>query len=90
MNDAFDAKAPGSIKSIQRGVSTITGGSVAVSISRVDPNKTVLALLGFTTNTAVDSTGNPYIFLQDAQTLKIMRAATSVTESISWQLVEYN
>ena len=79
----------GGIKSIQRGVIVTTSLSTApVTISSVDPAKSILSVLGQTANPT--SLTFSTITLTYATTITATTSQNSVNaSSIGWQLVEY-
>ncbi len=86
--DAFDARPQaGTIKSIQRGVSS-GNSTVSVNISPVNPSKSVLSFLGGNTNNTALG-GLPYITLTGATVLTVTGGSTNGASYVSWQVVEY-
>jgi hypothetical protein len=84
----------GKIKSIQRGVFSITGtnSTASVTISAVDTSKAILTSLGSSGNGgASDASTLCYLELVDATTVRATRnqSAVSGTSRISYQVVEY-
>ena len=83
----------GGIKSVQRGKSTLatSAQSWTVTISAVDPAKTELRLLGYTTAPADPQVWPSRIELTNATTITVTRAASSAGPStVSWELTEHN
>ena len=84
--------AGGSIKSIQRGVITMSSGSSATAtVSSVDTAKSILHFLGNTTSSSGGSEGlHARLTLTNATTITATRGlSVSDTTAVSWQLVEY-
>ena len=80
----------GGIKSVQRGKSTLStdANSWTVTISAVNPAKTELRLLGYSTDPAV---WPPHIELTNATTITATRFVSSATHTtVSWELTEHN
>ena len=80
----------GGIKSIQRGVITISSGSTTntATITSVDTTKTELRVLGSNSNTN-DVTYLGYAVLPNATTITATRqAAPTFTTAVSWELTE--
>ena len=80
----------GGIKSIQRGVITISSGSTTntATITSVDTTKTELRVLGVGIN-ANDVTYLPYAVLTNATTITATRLASPTNVSyVSWELTE--
>ena len=93
MSNFSDFFGGGGIKSIQRGVSTLSTfvNSLAVTISAVDPAKTELRLLGYTTDPADSKVRLSRIELTNATTITVTRAEVSAGPStVSWELTEHN
>lgn len=88
---SFAGQRGGTIKSIQRGVATLThpATSVTVTITSVDPAYTELRLLG--TSVSSGSTALPArIRLASATTIVVDGVSlTGIPTSISWELTEY-
>jgi hypothetical protein len=86
--DAFDARPQaGSIKSIQRGVSS-GNGTLSVNISSVNTSKAVVSFLGG--NTAnTNLVDLPYITLTSATVLTVTGGTAGGASPASWQIVEY-
>lgn len=88
------------IKSIQRGTSSVAcGASLAVTVSAVDPDKSVLTINGGgeSYHSIWGSLGAPFAsgVLTDADTVTlrggvISYGANSANAVIDWQLVEYS
>jgi hypothetical protein len=86
---------PGVVKSVQRGVITITGTTTSgtATITAVDTGKATLNMRGFTDNVGTVGDGWVSIVLTNATTVTANRgngaAIGSVNSSISWEVVEY-
>ena len=90
MSNFSDFFGGGGIKSIQRGKSTVStfDNSWTVTISAVNPAKTELRLLGYTTD---PESWPPYIELTNATTITVTRAANATNSiTVSWELTEHN
>ncbi len=75
------------IKSIQRGVASISGAASGTStISSVDMTKTELRYLGFTT-TGTDNQSSPKVALTNSTTITATIGVTG-SASASWELTE--
>jgi hypothetical protein len=85
--DAFDARPPGSIKSIQRGVAS-GSSALSVNISPVNTSKAVVSSLGGNTANA-NLIGLPYIVLASATVLTVTGGSNNGASNVSWQIVEY-
>lgn len=82
----------GSIKSIQRGVISIDSGSISesITISEVNPNKSILYHLGNSTGFSGGANAFALLTLDDSTTITATSNYTSTTGvQISYQLVEY-
>ena len=98
LSQFFD-RSSGEIKSIQRGVITISANpTVTATISSVDTSKSILYLLGYSTatdNTLQDKGINrmAYLTLTDSTTITASGAVQPINYYgvlyVSWQLVEY-
>lgn len=81
----FSQFGGGAIKSMQRGVITLSGGAGTATVTSVDTAKSVLHHLGL--SSAASGSGNATLVLTDATTITAAFGATSGT--VSWQLVEF-
>jgi hypothetical protein len=82
---------PGSIKSIQRGVISLSGSSATATatITAVDTSKSLLNHLGTLVNTD-DARQITHLTFTNATTITATRSAsTSGTQEVSFQVVEY-
>lgn len=87
---------PGTIKSTQRGTSTIATGSNSTSVTlspAVNPAKTQVRLLGYTSNLGSSESANdkPYLSLASGSSLTINRAnggGGSPVITVSWEITE--
>ena len=87
----------GGIKSIQRGLISMTATSTATAtISPVNTSKSILYFLGNSTAPNSDTLSNSinrmaYLTLTDSTTITASGAPTSASSgmAVSWQLVEY-
>lgn len=81
------------IKSIQRGVVTTVGNaSMSVTIAAVNPAKTEVRFLGFSSNTsAAIHEGIAYVALANSTTITVAgaQAYNSGRSTVSWELTEY-
>lgn len=82
---------PGSIKLIQRGVLSISGGSTTgtATVTAVDTGKAILSLLGAETTTN-DVQQRPFLVLTNSTTITATRSITTGNQQVAWQLVEYH
>lgn len=80
----YGAAPSGGIKSIQRGVITLTGGAGTATISPVNTNKTELRHLGSQSGSA--GTGNGTLVLTNSTT--VTAASSYATGTVSWELTE--
>ena len=83
----------GGVKSVQRGKSILSASanSGTVTISAVDPAKTELRLLGYTTDSADPEAWPSRIELTNATTITVTRHVTGVSHTtVSWELTEHN
>lgn len=85
----------GGIKSIQRGVSTLTSiplvQSLNVTVSSVNTAKSELRLLGVATNDPNGQGSTAYIQLTSATNIYIARVSIPNCDvTVSWELVEWN
>lgn len=82
---------PGSIKSIQSGIISITASntSATATVSAVNTSKSVLSTLGSGGTSAGAGDVAGYLTLTNSTTVTGFRSNTSGSCSISWQLVEY-
>ena len=91
MSNFSDFFGGGGIKSIQRGKSTLSNSannSWTVTISAVNPAKTELRLLGYTSDPA---SWPPHIELTNATTITVTRVVTlPIPTTVSWELTEHN
>ena len=93
MSNFSDFFGGGGIKSIQRGMSTLSlfVNSLAVTISAVDPAKTELRLLGYTTDPNDPNVRPSRIELTNATTITVTRATNGAgPTTVSWELTEHN
>ena len=74
----------GPIKSIQRGDTSVSATTLAVTISAVDPARTVCNML-----TVGGSTVFYRMVLTDATTITFYRTA-GTNANVSWEVIEYN
>lgn len=79
------------IKSIQRGVLTMTSSSLTATISSVDTSKSILYFLGNTAYNSTSGTGDIYIELLDSTTIRGTRSTPTggTATLVSYQVVEY-
>jgi hypothetical protein len=77
------------IKSVQRGVATLTSGSANVTVSAVDMSKTVVNNLGMYGNPSSYSGVIYNMKLMNATTIQIVCYTGAPTQFVSWELVEY-
>ena len=90
MSNFSDFYGGGGIKSVQRGKSTLStdANSWTVTISAVNPAKTELRLLGYTTD---PEAWPPHIELTNATTITVTRSVAVPTHTtVSWELTEHN
>lgn len=82
---------PGSIKLIQRGVLSISGGSTTgtATVTAVDTGKAILSLLG-AENSTNDVQQRPFLVLTNSTTITATRSITTGNQQVAWQLVEYH
>lgn len=86
--DAINWQITGNaIKSIQRGVISVTTTTATITITAVNPIKTELRMLGQTSGSS-DTTGLVQIILTNATTITANKAGTGVTANASWELTE--
>jgi hypothetical protein len=78
------------IKSVQRGVISLTNGSESSDTSTlspaVDPAKTELRFLGMR---ATGSEEFPYVVLSNSTTVTATRSSTTGTVNVSWEVTEH-
>lgn len=86
-----DFKNNNRIKSIQRGISLIPGGSSFsnTTISAVNTNKTELRLLGHTPTSSVNDQFPVTIYLLNSTTVQANRGYTTALTNVSWELTEW-
>ena len=72
------------IKSIQRGDTSVSSTNLAVTISAVDPAKTICNML-----TVGGSTVFYRMVLTNATTITFTRTAATAA-NVSWEVIEYN
>lgn len=87
----FTQFAPNSIKSIQRGVVSISGGngSNTATITSVDTTKSLISFLGSSGSSGSASDGQGRVELTDATTVTANRTGTNNSASFGYQVVEY-
>ena len=78
------------IKSIQRGVITISGGSGTATITSVNTAKSELRYLGMKTNVAADMTLSlMQVVLTNSTTITATTHGVGGSPTVSWELTEY-
>lgn len=87
----FTQFAPNSIKSIQRGTISITGGngSNTATITSVDTTKSLISFLGATAYSGAAADGQGRVELTDATTVTASRTNTNNSAVFGYQVVEY-
>lgn len=76
------------IKSIQRGVFTLSGAaSASITISAVDTSKSKLTLLGFS-SIGIDTQYCPFINLASSTAINVTRYIAANYTNVSWELEE--
>lgn len=90
MIDPFENRAAGGIKSIQRGVIGGSGSFVQIAISPVDPAKSELRYLGFSTSGTTPSIYLRRISLTNATTITMESAGSGGEHTVvSWELTTW-
>lgn len=87
----FTQFAPNSIKSIQRGVISITNGNTSntATITSVDTTKSLLNYLGGNASSGNASDAAARIVLTDATTITANRTGSNNSASFGYEIVEY-
>lgn len=83
------------IKSVQRGVITISSGtsSGTATITSVDTSKSIVNFLNWACNTGgvAQSNYSPYVTLTNTTTVTAAKGDTSaITDYVSWEVIEFN
>ncbi len=75
------------VKSLQRGVSTVTTADLDITISAVDTSKAILF-----TDKATQTASDPQVYCQllNSTTIRVIRQSSNTsTRFIAWQVLEY-
>lgn len=80
---------PGGIKSIQRGVITLTSATATATISAVDTSKSFISFLGFTTNSDSLSRGTVRLSLASATSVTAIKTSAPDNATVSYEVVEF-
>lgn len=80
----------GSLKSIQRGVFSLSGASGNQTVAAVNMAKSKLNFLGVSYNGTSLNEVSVYMSLTNASNILFSRSGSAAGAFISWELIEYN